>query len=98
MPASRSLRRDLALGFGAGILLVWFIALLAGWMALREEVDEIYDAALGRTAERLLILGVNRLTDDIVREISAFAAEATGLLLLPDPSQVCPSATHVPSR
>lgn len=56
MPASRSLRRDLALGFGAGILLVWFIALLAGWMALREEVDEIYDAALGRTAERLLTI------------------------------------------
>ncbi len=32
-----------------------------------------------RTAERLLILGVNRLTDDIVREISAFAAEGSVL-------------------
>lgn len=53
---SRSLRRDLALGFGGGILLVWMISLLLGWLVLRGEIDEIYDAALMRTADRLLAL------------------------------------------
>lgn len=54
--SARSLRRDLGFGFGFGILLVWFLALLAGWAVLRGEIDEIYDAALERTADRLMLL------------------------------------------
>lgn len=53
---ARSLRRDLGFGFGFGILLVWFLALLAGWGVLRGEIDEIYDASLERTADRLMML------------------------------------------
>ncbi|WP_170295012.1 histidine kinase dimerization/phospho-acceptor domain-containing protein [Paracoccus aestuariivivens] len=56
MPRPRSLRRDLALGFGAGIVLTWLIALLVGWTILRREIDEVYDAALGRTADRILAI------------------------------------------
>lgn len=71
----RSLRRDLALGFGVGIVLVWFLALFAGWVVLRGEIDEIYDAALGRTADRLLAVeGEARATPrkgDLLAEITA---------------------------
>ncbi|MDS9469878.1 histidine kinase dimerization/phospho-acceptor domain-containing protein [Paracoccus sp. MBLB3053] len=56
MPRPRSLRRDLALGFSAGIVLTWLIALLVGWTILRSEIDEVYDAALGRTADRILAI------------------------------------------
>jgi len=61
MRRPRSLRRDLALGFGAGIVLTWLLALLLGWTILRREIDEVYDAALGRTADRILAI------DDIQR-------------------------------
>ncbi|MTH65187.1 histidine kinase dimerization/phospho-acceptor domain-containing protein [Paracoccus shanxieyensis] len=49
-----SLLRDLVAGFGAGIVLVWLAALLIGWIALREELDEIYDATLSRVADHVL--------------------------------------------
>jgi len=63
MSRPRSLRRDLALGFGAGIVLTWLLALLLGWTILRREIDEVYDAALGRTADRLLAIeGIQRGT------------------------------------
>jgi len=48
---ARSLRRDLARGLGGGIALLWLVALAGSWVILRNEVDEIYDAALRRTAE-----------------------------------------------
>ncbi|MFT4152099.1 MAG: histidine kinase dimerization/phospho-acceptor domain-containing protein [Paracoccaceae bacterium] len=75
MRPNRSLRRDLALGFGAGIVLVWFLALMAGWVVLRSEIDEIYDAALGRTGERLLALsgkeGATPRRHDLLAELVA---------------------------
>lgn len=49
-----SLLRDLVGGFGAGIIVVWFVALFVGWIALREELDEIYDASLARVADHVL--------------------------------------------
>ncbi|MDT1060954.1 histidine kinase dimerization/phospho-acceptor domain-containing protein [Paracoccus sp. CPCC 101403] len=51
-----SLLRDLVNGFGAGIVLIWCVALLVGWMVLREELDEIYDAMLARVADHVLAL------------------------------------------
>jgi two-component system OmpR family sensor kinase len=58
----RSLQHDLALGFGLGIMAVWLLALLVGWAVLRSEIDEIYDAALSRTADRLLALNGSQAT------------------------------------
>ncbi|WP_134681438.1 histidine kinase dimerization/phospho-acceptor domain-containing protein [Paracoccus ravus] len=75
MSRPRSLRRDLALGFGAGIVLTWLIALLVGWIILRHEIDEVYDAALGRTADRLLAIeGIKKGTPrrgDLVAQMTA---------------------------
>ncbi|WP_312526442.1 ATP-binding protein [Paracoccus sp. (in: a-proteobacteria)] len=48
-----SLRRDLALRLGLLMTLLWVLALTAGWLTMRHEVDEIYDASLKRTAERI---------------------------------------------
>jgi two-component system OmpR family sensor kinase len=56
MTAPRSLRRDLALGLGAGVVLLWLLAMLGSWAILRQEMNEIYDAALARTADRILQL------------------------------------------
>ncbi len=51
-----SLRRDLALRLGILMTTLWVLALTAGWLTMRHEIDEIYDAALKRTAERLQML------------------------------------------
>ncbi|PZO67403.1 MAG: two-component sensor histidine kinase [Paracoccus denitrificans] len=51
-----SLLRGLVAGFGAAIILVWLVALIAGWLILREELDEIYDASLARVADHVLTL------------------------------------------
>ncbi len=53
MRPRRSLRRDLSLGLGLGIAALWLAAAGGAWIVLRGEVDEIYDAALSRTAEWL---------------------------------------------
>lgn len=50
----RSLRRDLALGLGIIVCGLWLLAVVGAWAVLRGEVTEIYDAALKRTAERIL--------------------------------------------
>lgn len=36
------------------MILLWALALVAGWLTMRHEIDELYDAALRRTAERIL--------------------------------------------
>ncbi len=54
MRTPRSLRRDLALGVGGGVLALWLIAMLGAWFVLSGEITEIYDAALRRTAERIV--------------------------------------------
>lgn len=56
MKGPRSLRRDLALGIGCGILTLWLLAMAVAWIVLRSEMDEIYDAALQRTADWILQL------------------------------------------
>lgn len=53
----RSLTRDLTCGFGIGLVAVWLAALAIGWIVLSKEIDEIYDAVLTRTAERLAAIG-----------------------------------------
>lgn len=52
----RSLRRDLALGVGGGVALLWLLALGGAWAVLSGEITEIYDAALRQTAGRILQL------------------------------------------
>lgn len=52
----RSLRRDLAIGLGGGVALLWILAMGGAWVVLRGEMTEIYDAALEQTAGRILQL------------------------------------------
>lgn len=52
----RSLRRDLALGLGGGVALLWLLAMGGAWVVLRGEMTEVYDAALQQTAGRILQL------------------------------------------
>ena len=50
----RSLRRDLAIGLGAGLTVLWLVAMLGATLILREELDEVYDSLMEETADRLL--------------------------------------------
>jgi two-component system OmpR family sensor kinase len=56
MSRPRSLRRDLALGLGGGVVVLWLLAMAGSWVVLRGEVNEIYDAVLKQAAERILQL------------------------------------------
>lgn len=56
MSQPRSLRRDLALGLGLSVVGLWLIAMMGSWVVLRQEINEIYDAALRRAADRILQL------------------------------------------
>ncbi len=51
---ARSLRRDLALGLGAGLTVLWIVAMLGAALIVREELDEVYDSLMEETADRLL--------------------------------------------
>lgn len=53
MTRPRSLGRDLALGLGAGLAVLWILAMLGTSIILREELDEIYDSLMEQTADRL---------------------------------------------
>lgn len=50
-----SLFCDLVVGFGVGIVLVWLVVLLIGWIVLCEELDEIYDVMLLCVVDYVLI-------------------------------------------
>lgn len=50
---ARSLRRDLALGLGAGLMVLWILAMLGAALIVREELDEIYDSLMEETADRI---------------------------------------------
>ncbi|WP_255357371.1 hypothetical protein [Falsirhodobacter sp. alg1] len=41
MKKPRSLRRDLALGLGAGLTALWILAMLGATLIVREELDEV---------------------------------------------------------
>lgn len=68
MSRPRSLRRELAFGLSAGIVLTWTLATLGAAWALREELDETFDSALQETAERILPLA---LADGSARDDAA---------------------------
>lgn len=51
---ARSLRRDLALGLGAGLTVLWIVAMLGAALIVREELDEVYDSLMEETADRFL--------------------------------------------
>jgi len=58
---ARSLRRDLALGLGLGLTLLWLLAMLGAGLVLKREIDEVFDATLQETAERILPIAVIEL-------------------------------------
>jgi two-component system, OmpR family, sensor kinase len=57
----RSLRRDLALGLSAGVAALWLLGLAGAALAIRAELDTVFDSALQEAAERLLPLAVIEL-------------------------------------
>jgi two-component system OmpR family sensor kinase len=57
---ARSLRRDLTLGLGLGLTVLWIVAMLGAWLIVREEMDEVYDSLMEETAHRLLPIAVPR--------------------------------------
>lgn len=63
MSGPRSLRRDLALGLGAGVVALWLLAMAGAWAVLRDEVNEVYDAVLGQAADRILRLPGESMTE-----------------------------------
>ncbi|MDP4033602.1 MAG: histidine kinase dimerization/phospho-acceptor domain-containing protein [Pseudorhodobacter sp.] len=72
---SRSLRRDLALGLGLGLTVLWLLAMLGTGLVLSREIDEVFDASLQETAERIMPLAVieliNSEADPGARRVSA---------------------------
>lgn len=58
---ARSLRRDLALGLGLGLAVLWLLAMLGAGLVLKREIDEVFDASLQETAERILPIAVIEL-------------------------------------
>ncbi|MFC0217807.1 ATP-binding protein [Pseudochelatococcus lubricantis] len=56
--APRSLRRDLALGLSLGLCAFWLMAMAAAAQIVGHELEQIFDAALRQTAERILPLAV----------------------------------------
>lgn len=83
-PAGRppSLRRDLAVGLSLGLSLFWLLAMITAGFVVRHELEEIFDAALRQTAERILPLAVieqiNAEDAPTSRQISALGPPMTG--------------------
>lgn len=61
--ASTSIRRQLALWLSAAIAALWLLAILGAGLVVRHEIDQVFDAALQETAERVLPLAVLELID-----------------------------------
>ena len=59
----QSLQGRLALGLGASLTLLWLIAALATGTILRHEINELSDAVLAETGQRLLPLAVLDIID-----------------------------------
>ncbi|RJE78488.1 histidine kinase dimerization/phospho-acceptor domain-containing protein [Paracoccus sp. JM45] len=56
----RSLRRDLSLGIGLGLTLLWLLAMTGTTLVVREELDEVYDSLMEETAHRLLPMALQQ--------------------------------------
>lgn len=86
MKRPRSLRRDLALGLGAGLTVLWIIAMLGASLIVHEELDEVYDSLMAETADRLLPLAVGRGAADLPPQAEALLTwvlrDADGTILL----------------
>jgi two-component system OmpR family sensor kinase len=60
---SASIRRQLAVGLTASIAVFWLLAILGAGLVVRHEIDQVFDAALQETAERILPLAILELID-----------------------------------
>lgn len=58
-----SIRRQLAVGLSASIAALWLCAILGAGLVVRHEIDQVFDAALQETAERVLPLAILELID-----------------------------------
>jgi two-component system OmpR family sensor kinase len=58
-----SIRRQLAVGLSASIAALWLLAILGAGLVVRHEIDQVFDAALQETAERVLPLAILELID-----------------------------------
>ena len=63
MTAPRSLQTRLALALGLGLTLLWLVAAGAAGALLHKEMNEVSDAVLAETAQRLLPLAVMDIID-----------------------------------
>jgi len=63
MRAPRSLQTRLALAIGLGVTLLWIAAATVTATVLRHEMDEVFDATLQETAQRVLPLAVLDIFD-----------------------------------
>ncbi|SEN32556.1 two-component system, OmpR family, sensor kinase [Gemmobacter aquatilis] len=74
MRAPRSLQLRLALGLGLGLTVLWLVAASVTATLLRHEMDEVFDATLAETGQRLLPLAVmdvlGREEDGITQQIA----------------------------
>ena len=83
MTGPRSLQARLGLAACAGLTLLWVVAATVTAIGLREEMDEVFDATLRETAERILPLAVTDIVgrDSVgVTQRLAFIAEHDELL------------------
>ena len=60
---SASIRRQLAVGLTGSIAVFWLLAILGAGLVVRHEIDQVFDAALQETAERILPLAILDLID-----------------------------------
>ncbi|MFJ1292633.1 ATP-binding protein [Paracoccus yeei] len=68
---TRSLRRDLTLGIGLGLTVLWILAMLGAALIVREEMDEVYDSLMEETADRLSPLALQQGTQDLPAQAEA---------------------------
>jgi two-component system OmpR family sensor kinase len=83
---ARSLRRDLTLGLGLGLTVLWILAMLGASLTVREEMNEVYDSLMEEMVDRLLPLALQQRNQDLPAEAEALLTwvlrDATGTVLL----------------
>ncbi len=63
MRRAASLQRRLGIGLAVGVTVVWIAATVGAGLVVRHELDEIFDAALRETAQRLLPVAADQILD-----------------------------------